>query len=60
MKLGEDRGEGKRIDEFCRAVVEAKDEKTTVSWNLSSDYDYDHFPEEIARCLEYAQKMERD
>ena len=54
MKLAEDKGEGKRIEDYHQAYVEVMDEKTVISWNLSFDYDYEHFPEEIARCLMYA------
>ncbi len=51
MKLAEDRGEGKRISEYCQAVVEEKDEKISFSWNFTADIDYDEFPKEISNCL---------
>ena len=51
MKLAEDRGEGKRISEYCQAVVEEKDEKISFSWNFTADIDYDDFPKEISNCL---------
>ena len=54
MKIAEDRGEGKRIPEYCKVVVEEKDEKISFSWNLTSDVDYEEFPKEIVRCLKHA------
>ena len=60
MKIAEDRGDGKRISEYCKAVVEEKDDKVCFSWNLSSDVDYEQFPKEVVTCLKHAQIMQRD
>jgi hypothetical protein len=51
MKLAEDRGEGKRLPEYCRAVREDTEGKIIFSWNLSFDYDYEGFPKDVMRCL---------
>ena len=51
MKLAEDQGEGKLLREWCKASIESENESTVFSWNLSHDYDYEHFPKEVARCL---------
>ena len=60
MKIAEDRGEGKRIPEYHKAVVEEKDEKVCFSWNLTADVDYEDFPKEVARCLKHAQVLQKD
>ena len=60
MKLAEDTGKVKILPEYHCAQVEAKDDQITISWNLTSDYDYEDFPKEIARCLEHAQTADVD
>ena len=39
-----------------------EDEKGKVifSWNLSFDYDYEHFPSEVVRCLQFILMMQED
>ena len=58
FKLAEERAEGKRLPEYCRAVREDTKGKIIFSWNLSFDYDYEDFPKEVARCLQYIQMMQ--
>ena len=58
LKLAEDKDEVKRLPFYDRPYVERHQEKINISWDLSSDYDFEDTPDDIARCLKYIQQMQ--
>ena len=59
LKLAEDKDEVKRLPFYDRPYVERHQEKINISWDLSSDYDFEDTPDDIARCLKYIQQMQQ-
>ena len=54
MKIVETRVYSSLIPEKDRAAMDSRAEQVVFAWDLTHDYDFEYYPDEIDRCMQTA------